>query len=589
MIFSKLSQEQADAVKYEGNLVLTACPGSGKTRVIIYKLAHELLKLEDNEKKKIAAVTFTVRASEEIFKRLELIGVKSNKVWSGTLHSFCLEWILRPYSAYIPSLVNGFSIADEPYCGGIISDLKSKLKINAWEDIVTRIRRDGTFVATKPEHIELLGSYHRILNESHLIDFDLLLYHSYQLLITFPKIAETLSNILKLICVDEFQDTQDLLYAIICTIVAAGKGKTRVMFVGDTDQAIYGSLGGIAKSIDNIRDELGGLPIKPLTLTGNYRSSQRIINFYSAFQSQKFEIKALGRYADEPSIVSFNRTILESQLVPEIARLVQLSLDKNIPEKEICVLVPQWWLITSITKKLRAALPHVKFDATNLTPMSKLRENIWHKLSRLFLSEPNPRIYSLRHKWAEDLINDFSLFTNNQSERFISERNLLKLVNSITSAKNEGVEYLDDCFDQFLKAIQIDFTQFPELVTSRKAYFDAVNKRISDPNFKVPSDIQSFKNFYKQMDGIVINTCVGIKGEEFETVIAFGLLNGFIPHREDISKKTDYEAQRKLLYVVCSRAKRNLHLISEVNRQSRGQFLQVTPELGKLTFDYDIV
>jgi DNA helicase-2/ATP-dependent DNA helicase PcrA len=75
-----------------------------------------------------------------------------------------------------------------------------------------------------------------------------------------------------------------------------------------------------------------------------------------------------------------------SKIVDEIAQLIQLSLDEGIPEDEICVLVPQWWLITSVSKKLRATLPHVNFDASGLAPMSKNRENIWYKLSRLFLN-----------------------------------------------------------------------------------------------------------------------------------------------------------------------------------------------------------
>ena len=126
MILDKLSNEQKIAVLQNGNVLLTACPGSGKTRVIIHKLAYELGRLEEGSKKRIAAVTFTVRASEEIFKRLNVMGINCEKVWSGTLHAFCLDWIIKPYSCYLPELQNGFSIADETYCSDLISSLKEK-------------------------------------------------------------------------------------------------------------------------------------------------------------------------------------------------------------------------------------------------------------------------------------------------------------------------------------------------------------------------------------------------------------------------------------------------------------------------------
>jgi superfamily I DNA/RNA helicase len=92
------------------------------------------------------------------------------------------------------------------------------------------------------------------------------------------------------------------------------------------------------------------------------------------------------------------------------------------------------------------------------------------------------------------------------------------------------------------------------------------------------------------MTGVVINTCVGIKGEEFETVIAYGLLNGYIPHWNEIFSGNANEASKKLLYVICSRAKTNLHLISETGRTTkRGDALTITSELEAVNFKYDNV
>lgn len=242
-----------------------------------------------------------------------------------------------------------------------------------------------------------------------------------------------------------------MLYAIISSIVTTGEGSSNLFLVGDTDQAIYASLGGIAKSLEEIQEELNTLPIEQLTLSGNYRSTQRIIDFYSIFQTNPIKIEAIGTNKDVDSIITYNNTIDKGYLVDEIGRLIEHSLDNGIPEDEICVLVPQWWLITTITKQLRAKLPDVNFDASGLAPMSKNRNNIWYKLSRLFLTQPQPKIYSLRYKWCSEVIENFKEHTNTEfSEQYQTERNVLKLINSITSNETEGIDYLNDCFDQFL-------------------------------------------------------------------------------------------------------------------------------------------
>jgi superfamily I DNA/RNA helicase len=345
----------------------------------------------------------------------------------------------------------------------------------------------------------------------------------------------------------------------------------------------------VAKTLKEIRSEIDNLPMKQLTLTGNYRSNQRIIDYYTHFQTQKIDIKALGKNSTEKGLITFNNSVHYSNLAPEIAKLIQLSLDKGIPEDEICVLVPQWWLVISLAKKLKELLPTVNFDASGLTPMSKNRENIWYKLSRLFLTIPSPKIYSLRYKWATELIELFKNEINGDfKESYMTERNFLKLINSIKSNKTEGVGYLNDCFDQFLSIVEIDINQYTNLLLSREIYFNTIEKRLQEGDPKFPSDIESFKGFYKEMTGVVINTCVGIKGEEFETVISYGLLYGYIPHWSDIISGDPISSSKKLMYVICSRAKTNLHLLSETGRKTqKGKLLDINPELKSKVFSYD--
>ncbi|MCS2510060.1 UvrD-helicase domain-containing protein [Bacteroides fragilis] len=104
-----LNPEQEKAIYNENSILLIACPGSGKTRTIIYKIAYELSKLESN-KQYIIAITYTNRAADEIKERIELLGVDTEQLWIGTIHSFCVEWILKPYHMYLEELRFGYDI-----------------------------------------------------------------------------------------------------------------------------------------------------------------------------------------------------------------------------------------------------------------------------------------------------------------------------------------------------------------------------------------------------------------------------------------------------------------------------------------------
>lgn len=93
----KLNPQQRQVCVNEGNILLKACPGSGKTRTLTYKLAYSVQKYITSKKLNIA-ITYTNRAADEIKERLEKIDIPEDKVWVGTIHQFCLEFIIRPYT-----------------------------------------------------------------------------------------------------------------------------------------------------------------------------------------------------------------------------------------------------------------------------------------------------------------------------------------------------------------------------------------------------------------------------------------------------------------------------------------------------------
>ena len=200
MNFNTLNELQVNAIKKEGNILLVACPGSGKTRVLIYKVIYELEKL-GNSKQKILAITFTNRAADEIKRRLSEAFIDDSRLWVGTIHSFCLEWILRPYYCYSERLRDGFVVTDEYKSERLLNILKIENNLPLWTRISTRILKDGTL--EEQTYPEIINEYHEILETEKTIDFDQILYFSFILLRDYPKIKITLSKIFRYICIEK--------------------------------------------------------------------------------------------------------------------------------------------------------------------------------------------------------------------------------------------------------------------------------------------------------------------------------------------------------------------------------------------------
>ena len=119
-----LNDEQSEAINEHNSVFLVACPGSGKTRTLTYKIAKELTELEEKNKW-VIAITYTHRAADEIKERIEHLGVDTSQLWIGTIHAFCIEWILKPYGCYHEKLKYGYSIINSFDSEEFITDLCS--------------------------------------------------------------------------------------------------------------------------------------------------------------------------------------------------------------------------------------------------------------------------------------------------------------------------------------------------------------------------------------------------------------------------------------------------------------------------------
>lgn len=186
----------------------------------------------DKRNNRIAALTFTNRAADEIDKRINSMGIDISQLWTGTIHSFCLQWIIKPYGVYLPELQKTYSILDEFKAKDLKENFKSEFDIPRFNDFITRRDRNGNYVNSEEKYNDAAKAYHKFLLENRLIDFDLILYYAYFLIEKYPEIPRNLSKIFKYFFIDEFQDTQDLQYAIVGKVIKASEGQCKIFLVG---------------------------------------------------------------------------------------------------------------------------------------------------------------------------------------------------------------------------------------------------------------------------------------------------------------------------------------------------------------------
>ena len=204
-ILEGLNKQQTAVCIGDNNIILTACPGSGKTRTITHRLAYIQEKYSPSRKLNIA-ITYTNRAADEISSRIEKMGISCDTVWTGTIHQFCMHFIIRPYAMYSNRLSKGYHIIDEYISDKYLAEITKDMQI-------TLDRYE------KPRDNPIISyEYHKLLDKNKEIDFDLILKLSYDLISNNKFIGENISSIIRSIHVDEYQDTNNYQYLILAEI-----------------------------------------------------------------------------------------------------------------------------------------------------------------------------------------------------------------------------------------------------------------------------------------------------------------------------------------------------------------------------------
>ena len=291
--------------------------------------------------------------------------------------------------------------------------------------------------------------------------------------------------------------------------------------------------------------------------------------------------------AEYKSLVTYDQKTSKHDLEEQIVRLIRINVeDLGISPSEICVVAPWWMHLASMTRHLVARLPEYDFDGPGLVPFARDRENFWYKLSKIVLTEPSPRIFLQRLRWAGEIIRDLEF--SGVNARKLSTRMLLRFCNEIECDEPNGLEFLRQAFDKLFESLRIDWTAVATLREHREAFFESSEDRIQrmvDEGAPFADDVDAFRRVFKPRTGITVSSIHGTKGAEFDVVIAYAILENIVPHFSDENGR---DSAKKLLYVTSSRARKNLHLFSETKRTNRGGYTYAPTEvLDSCVFGYD--
>lgn len=291
-----LNEAQRQAVMHtDGPVMVIAGPGSGKTRVLTYRIAY--LIQQGVVPHQILALTFTNKAAREMKERIAaVVGAKGDRVWAGTFHSIFAR-ILRveaPKIGYPPT----FTIYDRDDSKSLVSDILKEMRLDTKQynasGVLARISSAKSNLITpemyakdedlvlydrmnkRPQIYEIYDRYYKRCMQAGAMDFDDLLLQMFRLLYeNTDHVREKYQRIFQYLLVDEFQDTNYLQYAIIKLLAYYDGSRNNICVVGDDAQSIYSFRGATIENILQFERDFPNVAV--YKLEQNYRSTEHIV------------------------------------------------------------------------------------------------------------------------------------------------------------------------------------------------------------------------------------------------------------------------------------------------------------------------
>lgn len=286
-LLDSLNDRQRDVVAAPlQNMLVLAGAGSGKTRVLVQRIAW-LMRVENASPHSILAVTFTNKAAAEMRARVEqVVGGNTHGMWIGTFHGLAHRLLRMHFQE--AKLPQSFQVLDSDDQLRLVKRIIRALNldekkwpakqaqwyINGKKDEGLRPQHiEAHYDQTEQTFVDIYKGYQDACDRAGLVDFAELLLRAHELWLNHPVLLEHYQNRFKHILVDEFQDTNTIQYAWLTML---GIKKSHVMIVGDDDQSIYGWRGAKIENIQRFLDDY----TKALTirLEQNYRSTANILN-----------------------------------------------------------------------------------------------------------------------------------------------------------------------------------------------------------------------------------------------------------------------------------------------------------------------
>lgn len=623
-ILDTLNEQQRLAVLHtEGPVLVFAGAGSGKTRVLTFRIAH-LIQDMGVKPYNILAVTFTNKAANEMKERIEhLLGESANRMWAGTFHGICSR-ILRERGDEI-GLDRNFTIFDDNDQLTLIRECLDALDIGQKS---VSPRQILNLISKAKEQLVLPETFHRKfagqvediarrvyrlyqekLHLNRALDFDDLIMYTVILLQNSPQTLEHYQNKFKYILVDEYQDINYSQYSLVSMLAQKHKN---IFCVGDDDQSIYRWRGADVGIILQFERDYPDATI--YKLEQNYRSTKRILEaaHHVVTNNRGRSPKKLWTENPDGCDLKIIESANEIDEANNVARAIQDSIsatdrkfsdfvvlyrmnaqsrvfeeamiNNRIPYKLIgSVRFYERREIKDILSYLRLALNpyetvslrrviNVPHRGIGQTSMAKLEQFAIHEEITLFDALRRVREATDLQKRAREAMEKFAAIIDHLHKMHTNVS-----VHRLTEEILEVTGYVNALKEEQTMEAQTRLENVQELLSVTEQFELGNEDRSLAAFLEQVALISDIDTYEEGGNAVTMMTLHAAKGLEFPVVYMSGMEEGIFPHRRSLEDRDELEEERRLCYVGMTRAQDELTFTFAHQRMSMGQIVRSDP------------
>ena len=620
-ILDNLNDQQRHAVTSEKqhSLVLAGA-GSGKTRVLVHKIAWQSSALQKNPAT-IMAVTFTNKAANEMRSRIEeLLQSSLMDMWVGTFHGLAHRTLKRFYKE--AGLSSNFTILDADDQLRIVKRISKELncdeanwparqtqwQINAWKDDGLRskdVKDNGDFLTETLKKI--YTQYEKTCIDDNLVDFGELLLKAYELVDGNQNVKDFFHNRFQSILVDEFQDTNTIQYKWLSAIAS---DHSHVTAVGDDDQSIYGWRGAKVENVSQFTEDF--LDVEVIRLEQNYRSSGAILEAANSLIDNNNDRLGKNLWTEkiEGEQIVLYQAFNEQDEARFAAEILKDWMNKGEMYQDSAILYRSNAQSRAIEEALlRANIPYRIYGGLRFYERLEIKNAISY-LKIIFNHSDNPAfersmgspprgvgqktLLKIRNLAKERNISYIKASAMLLDENMIGGRGATGLrgyLDFILRCKEFIKEYsLSHLMEEIINVTGLKdyhgkepgekgktrIENLEELISATRNYEQAFNEEKSFEEVAVAYlDMVSLDSGDMQAseydDAAQLMTIHSAKGLEFKLVLLTGLEESLFPHGRSIESQSQLEEERRLCYVGITRAMEKLYLTYAESRRLHGQ------------------